>query len=78
LSTVVHSVYYASNMDTNKLLYKPAEAADVLGVSRARVYELIAEGTIPSIRLGASLRVPVDALQQRIADLAQKRTDDAA
>lgn len=65
-------------MDTNKLLFKPAEAADVMGVSRAKAYELIAQGTIPSIRLGGSLRVPVDALRQWIANQTQKRSDDAA
>jgi excisionase family DNA binding protein len=49
-----------------RLLYRPAEAADAIGVSRARAYELIAAGTIPSIRIGGSIRVPVDALRQWI------------
>jgi excisionase family DNA binding protein len=53
---------------TEKLLYKPHEAAEAIGVSRARAYELIAAKTIPSIRIGASLRVPVDALRKWIAD----------
>ena len=50
-------------MATNRLLYRPAEAADAIGVSRARAYELIAAGVIPSIRIGSSIRVPVDALR---------------
>ena len=48
---------------TDRMLYRPAEAADAIGVSRARAYELIAEGVIPSIRIGSSIRVPVDALR---------------
>ena len=34
-----------------RLLYQPAEAAVVLGVSRAKVYELVAKRVIPSVRL---------------------------
>jgi excisionase family DNA binding protein len=37
------------------------------------MYELIANKTIPSIRLGASVRVPVDALRKWIeSQLAAK------
>jgi excisionase family DNA binding protein len=45
------------------MLYRPAEAADAIGVSRARAYELIAAGVIPSIKIGSSIRVPVEALR---------------
>jgi excisionase family DNA binding protein len=61
-------------MDQNKLLFKPVEAAEAMGVSRAKAYELIANGTIPSIRLGGSVRVPVDALREWI----QSQTKAAA
>jgi excisionase family DNA binding protein len=60
-----------------RLLYRPTEAADLIAVSRARVYQLIAEGVIPSIRLGGSIRVPADALKawvaQRVQDVAEAR-----
>jgi excisionase family DNA binding protein len=46
-----------------RILYRPGEAADAIGVSRARAYELIAAGVIPSIKIGSSIRVPVDALR---------------
>ncbi len=53
-----------------KLLLKPQEAAAALGVSRTKVYELIARGPtgggIPSIKCGASTRVPIDALREWI------------
>lgn len=50
----------------DKLLYRPAEAGEAIGVSRARMYELIKAGAIPSIRIGTSIRVPVLALQEWI------------
>jgi excisionase family DNA binding protein len=51
----------------DKLLLRPTEAADVIGVGRSKVYELIAKGVIPSVRIGSSVRVPVDALRAWIA-----------
>jgi len=53
----------------SRLLLRPAEAAEVLGVSRSRAYELIAAGIIPAIRLdnGRSIRVPVQALRDWVA-----------
>jgi excisionase family DNA binding protein len=52
---------------SERLLLRPAEAADAIGVSRARAYELIAAGVIPHIKIGTSIRVPVDALRAWIA-----------
>jgi excisionase family DNA binding protein len=51
---------------SERLLLRPAEAAEAIGVSRARAYELIATGVIPSIKIGTSIRVPVDALRNWI------------
>lgn len=45
-----------------RLMLRPAEAADAIGVSRAKLYELLARGVIPSVMVGASKRVPVQAL----------------
>ena len=50
-----------------RLLVRPEEAAEVLGISRARLYELLAAGVIPSIRVGRSRRVPADALRAWVA-----------
>ncbi len=50
--------------DVARLLYRPAEAAEAIGVSRSRVYELISSGDIPSIRVGGVVRVPVDSLRE--------------
>jgi excisionase family DNA binding protein len=51
----------------DRLLLRPAEVADTLGIGRSKAYELIAAGHIPSIRVGASVRVPADALKAWIS-----------
>ena len=47
-----------------KLLLKPSEVAQVLGIGRSLIYELIARREIPSIRLGRCIRVPSESLQR--------------
>ncbi len=39
-------------------------AAQVLGISRATAYEGVAAGTIPSVRIGRRLLVPVAAIRR--------------
>ena len=60
-------------MPVERLLYRPAEAADAIGVSRSRMYELIASGEIPSVLVGGTLRVPVDGLRQWVAQQVAER-----
>ena len=50
-----------------KLLLRPVEAAEAIGISRSKIYELLASGELPSVRIGASVRVPVEALDRRTA-----------
>lgn len=45
-----------------RLFIKPKEAAEALCLGRSKIYELIADGTIPSVRIGKSIRVPVKEL----------------
>lgn len=56
----------------DKLLLRPAEAADLLGVGRSKLYELLAGGVVPSVRLGRSLRIPADALRRWIEAMAPR------
>jgi excisionase family DNA binding protein len=42
---------------------KPAEAADLLRISRAQVYVLIKRGDLPSTKVGAELRIPIAAIE---------------
>ena len=47
-------------MDT--LLLKIPEAAGYLGLSRAKVYELIGDGALPAVKIGGSRRIRVSDL----------------
>ena len=49
-----------------KLLLTAVEEAEQLTVSRTKIYELMAAGTLRSIRIGRLRRVPVDALKDFI------------
>jgi excisionase family DNA binding protein len=37
---------------TNRLLLRPAEAAELLGVGRSKLYALLAARELPSVRVG--------------------------
>ena len=56
-----------------RIALRPAEAAQAIGIGRSKVYELIASGELPSIRIGGSVRVPVDALRAWIARQLEAR-----
>ena len=51
---------------TERLLLRPEEAATAIGISRAKCYELLSRGELPSVRIGSSIRVPVEALRRWI------------
>lgn len=44
-------------MDRQQEWLKVPEVAKVLRIARSRAYELVAEGEIPSVRIGRSVRV---------------------
>jgi excisionase family DNA binding protein len=52
--------------DRGTLTMSVPEAADVLGISRAFAYALVARGDLPSLRLGRRVVVPRRALEQLI------------
>jgi excisionase family DNA binding protein len=60
-----------------RLLLRPVEAAEMIGVGRSKVYELLASGHLPSIRIGGSVRVPVDALRAWIDRQVDEWANDA-
>jgi excisionase family DNA binding protein len=51
------------------LLLTPEQAAARLGVGRTRMFALIAEGAVESVKVGRSRRVPSDALQDYVGRL---------
>lgn len=56
-------------MTIERLLLKPEEAAEVLSIGRSKVYELIGTGELASVRIGASRRVPAEALAEFVSQL---------
>lgn len=54
-----------------------AEAAELLGVSRALAYELVKRGELPSVRLGRRIVVPRRAVEQLLAVASEGRYLDA-
>lgn len=48
-------------------LLTPAEIAERWHVRRARIYGLIADGVLPVVRIGRSVRVPLSAAEAFIA-----------
>jgi excisionase family DNA binding protein len=52
-----------------RLLLKPEEAAEVLGIGRSTLYELLAAGQIESVHIGKARRIPVASLEQYVERL---------
>jgi len=50
-----------------RLLLRPEEAAHAMSIGRGKVFELIARGELPSVLVGGSRRVPVEAIRAWIA-----------
>ena len=53
---------------SEKLLLRPEEAFEAIQVKRAKGYQMLASGELPSIKIGKLRRVPVDALRKWILD----------
>lgn len=53
-----------------KLLYRVPEVAEFLSLSRAKVYELLSAGTLPSVKVDGCRRVRADDLRDFVSSLA--------
>lgn len=60
----------------DRVLLRPSEVAEILGIGRSKAYELCASNQLKAVRIGRSVRVPVEALHQWINE--QMATDQAA
>jgi excisionase family DNA binding protein len=52
-----------------KLMYRPVEAAQTLGMGRTAVFALIKSGRLRSIKLGGARFVTAEALQAFVREL---------
>lgn len=55
----------------DRILLTPTEAADALGIGRSKLYELLREGRIRSVRIGSCRRVPAAALDEFVVTAGQ-------
>ena len=53
----------------DKLLLTPHEAAQMLGIGRSKLYQLMRAGTVASVRIGSCRRIPAASLPDLIAQL---------
>ena len=42
----------------DKLLLRPKEVAELIGIGRTKVFELMRSGQLESVRIGSSRRIP--------------------
>ncbi len=62
----------------DKLLYRPKEAAAVLGIGRATLYDLLHAGKLRSIKDGGMRFITADALRDYVRDLEERCGQDVA
>lgn len=58
------------------LLYTTREAAQCLGIGRTKLFELLAQGRIPAVRLGSKVLISVDALKNFVDQLPPRDNAD--
>ena len=54
---------------TEPILLTPIQAAHALGIGRSKLYKLLQNGDLQSVRIGACRRIPTDALSDLVAHL---------
>lgn len=64
--------------DTGQLLFRPEESAEMLRVSRSRLFELLASGELRSVQIGRSRRIPREALESYVRQLVGSGGPSAA
>jgi len=55
-----------------RLLLRIPEVAETLGIGRTKIYELIATGELPTIRVGRAIRISVSTLQKWVEEREQQ------
>jgi excisionase family DNA binding protein len=48
------------------------DRAETLGIGRSKIYELIATGELPTIRVGRAVRISVSTLQKWVEEREQQ------
>ena len=58
-----------------QLMYRPIEAANLLGMGRTAVFGLIKSGRLRSIKLGGARFITADALRAFVRELEQESSN---
>ena len=61
----------------DRLLLRVEEAAAMVGLSRATLYELVRAGSIRAVKVGRSTRIPRAALEEWVRRLESEAGADA-
>jgi excisionase family DNA binding protein len=51
------------------LVYSPAEAQQLLGISHATLYRLIAAGKLTAVKIGSSTRITAESIDRLLGGL---------
>ena len=62
---------YGSDQPVARLLYRISEAAVALGLSKAKVYELINSGSIEAVRIDGARRIRAADLEAFVKSLGK-------
>ncbi|HZL06128.1 MAG TPA: helix-turn-helix domain-containing protein [Coriobacteriia bacterium] len=54
---------------TERILFRVTEVAGFLGLSRAKTYELMKSGALPSVKVDGCRRIKADDLRRFVDDL---------
>jgi excisionase family DNA binding protein len=60
-----------------RLLYRPGEAAELLGIGRSKMWELLARKEIESVKIDGARRIPAAAIKDYVRRLRQDGGDAA-
>ena len=60
-----------------KELLRPSDVAPRLGVTTGRVYQLIAAGIIPAVRVGGAIRIPLAVWEKWLSDQSERAAASA-
>lgn len=63
---------------TERLLLRVPEAAELVGLSRARFYKEIQRGAIRTVKIGTAVRIPVDDLRAYVERLKAAAHEEAS
>jgi excisionase family DNA binding protein len=64
-----HSVTFETSPTERKLLYTVGDVAAMLSIGRTAAWELVRRGTIRSVRIGRTRRVPMSAIYEYVEQL---------